>query len=64
MTARIPTQRGTSLYARLWWWLLPYAGTVGYHDPELDDWTPTPLERLGDLAWRIVNRLPGSVWKS
>lgn len=48
--------RSTTLTARLWWALLPAAGSYGYAE--------TRRQRLlwlvPNLLWQLVRRLPGS----
>lgn len=47
----------TKWAARLWWFLLPYAGETGYADAEHPArWFAHPLTWL----WKFVGKLPGS----
>lgn len=49
--------RSKRLAARLWWFLLPYAGETGYSDSEFPArWRAYPLTWL----WKLVNALPSS----
>lgn len=49
--------RSTRIAARLWWWLLPYAGETGYADEQHPArWRAYPLT----WAWQLVGKLPGS----
>ena len=49
--------RNTSLAARLWWLLLPFAGETGYSDADHPArWFAHPLTWL----WKLVGKLPNS----
>jgi hypothetical protein len=51
------------LAARLWWWLLPYAGVWGYRDEDYprENWRWWwPLTFIAYYAWRLVAKLPSS----
>lgn len=49
--------RSTKIAARLWWWLLPYAGETGYPNPDNPPrWRAYPLT----WAWNLVRKLPSS----
>lgn len=52
----VPVRSGR-LAARLWWWLLPYAGETGYPNPDNPPrWFSYPLT----WAWKLVGKLPSS----
>jgi hypothetical protein len=50
-------KRSRKLAARLWWFLLPFAGETGYPNPDNPPrWFAYPLAWL----WQLVNKLPSS----